>query len=200
MRNIIIAGAASLLMLTACEKQDSKVAEKSLEQQKIEFQAKQLEIERQKLAIDKEKMQFEMQKRADSLAALNKRAAADKAAAAPQVIRETKSVYVGSTPKRSPSKRSRSYASTGNTGASGTSASSGTTAGSATVAPAAKKGISSAAKGTIIGTVGGAAAGAIIGKKNPGAGAVIGGILGGATGYTIGRSKDRKSGRVPRAD
>ena len=36
-------------------------------------------------------------------------------------------------------------------------------------------------KGTVIGTA---------------AGAVIGGVLGGATGYTIGRSGDRKDGRV----
>ncbi len=33
-------------------------------------------------------------------------------------------------------------------------------------------------------------------KKNRGAGAVIGGILGGATGYTIGRTQDKKDGRV----
>ncbi|MNY50437.1 hypothetical protein D3C86_1859400 [compost metagenome] len=48
----------------------------------------------------------------------------------------------------------------------------------------------------MIGTVGGAAAGAIISKKNPGLGAVIGGVAGGATGYTIGRANDRKTGRV----
>ena len=57
-------------------------------------------------------------------------------------------------------------------------------------------GMSKAAKGTIIGTVGGAAAGAIISKKNRGAGAVVGGIVGGATGYTIGRSKDKKDGNI----
>ena len=56
--------------------------------------------------------------------------------------------------------------------------------------------MSKAAKGTIIGTVGGAAARAIINKKNRGAGAVIGGIIGGANGYTIGRSQDRRDGRV----
>jgi hypothetical protein len=56
--------------------------------------------------------------------------------------------------------------------------------------------MSKAAKGAIIGTVGGAAAGAIISKKNRALGAVIGGVAGGATGYTIGRAQDRKDGRV----
>ena len=60
----------------------------------------------------------------------------------------------------------------------------------------AKTGWSKAAKGAVIGGVGGAAAGAIINKKNRGAGAVIGGVLGGAAGYGIGRGKDRKDGRV----
>ena len=59
-----------------------------------------------------------------------------------------------------------------------------------------KRGMSSAAKGTIIGTVGGAAAGALISKGNRGAGAVIGGILGAGAGYAIGRANDRKTGRV----
>ena len=52
------------------------------------------------------------------------------------------------------------------------------------------------AKGGIIGGGSGAAAGAIINKKNRAAGAVVGGIIGGATGYTIGRAGDRKDGRV----
>ena len=57
-----------------------------------------------------------------------------------------------------------------------------------------KKGISDAAKGAAIGGIGGAAAGAVIGKN--GKGAVIGGVLGAAGGYILGRKKDRQSGRV----
>ena len=68
-------------------------------------------------------------------------------------------------------------------------------AGNAAKAPAEKKGISKAAKGAIIGGVGGAAAGAVINKKNRAAGAVIGGVLGAGAGYGIGRSKDKKDGR-----
>ncbi len=66
----------------------------------------------------------------------------------------------------------------------------------AKAAPAVKKkeGWSDAAKGATIGGVGGAAAGAIIGRN--GKGAVIGGILGAAGGYILGRKKDRQSGRV----
>jgi len=58
-----------------------------------------------------------------------------------------------------------------------------------------KKGWSKAAKGAVIGGVTGAAAGAIITKKNRAAGAVIGGAVGAGVGYGIGRAKDRKDGR-----
>jgi hypothetical protein len=59
------------------------------------------------------------------------------------------------------------------------------------------KGWSAAAKGTAIGAGSGAVIGAVV-SKNKAAGAVIGGVIGGGTGYAIGRSKDRKSGRVAR--
>ena len=54
MKNILVTGLVSIMVLTACKK-DDQVAEKSLEQQKMEFQARQLEIEKQKLAIEKVK-------------------------------------------------------------------------------------------------------------------------------------------------
>ncbi|RYY85993.1 MAG: glycine zipper 2TM domain-containing protein, partial [Chitinophagaceae bacterium] len=60
-----------------------------------------------------------------------------------------------------------------------------------------KKGISKAAKGAIIGGVAGAAAGAVINKKNRAVGAVIGGIIGAAGGYGVGRGQDKKDGRIP---
>ncbi|MDB5253740.1 MAG: hypothetical protein JWP27_2909 [Flaviaesturariibacter sp.] len=59
----------------------------------------------------------------------------------------------------------------------------------------AKKGISKAAKGAIIGGIAGAAGGAIINKKNRVVGAVIGGVVGAAGGYGIGRGMDKKDGR-----
>ena len=58
-----------------------------------------------------------------------------------------------------------------------------------------KKGWSKAAKGAVIGGVGGAAAGAVINKKNRALGAVIGGVVGAAGGYGIGRGMDKKDGR-----
>ena len=61
-----------------------------------------------------------------------------------------------------------------------------------------KNGWSSAAKGAVIGGVAGATAGAVINKKNRVAGAVVGGAAGAGVGYTIGRAKDRKTGRVQR--
>ena len=47
----------------------------------------------------------------------------------------------------------------------------------------------------MIGAGTGAVAGAIINKRNRGAGAVIGGVVGGAAGYGIGRAQDKKDGR-----
>ena len=62
--------------------------------------------------------------------------------------------------------------------------------------PAKKKGWSKAAKGAVIGGVAGAGAGALILKKNRALGAVIGGVVGGGVGYGVGRSMDKKDGRV----
>lgn len=81
-----------------------------------------------------------------------------------------------------------------NIGASSNTVTEGSGAATETQAPA-KKGWSSAAKGTLIGAGAGAVAGALI-DKNHGQGAIIGGLLGGGTGYVVGRAKDRKTGRV----
>lgn len=63
-------------------------------------------------------------------------------------------------------------------------------------APApAKKGWSAKAKGAVIGAGVGAVGGAIINKRNRGAGAVIGGVGGAAVGTGIGAIIDRKNGR-----
>lgn len=59
-----------------------------------------------------------------------------------------------------------------------------------------KEGWSKAAKGAVIGGVAGAAGGAIINKKNRVAGAVIGGVIGAAGGYGVGRTMDKKDGRI----
>lgn len=61
--------------------------------------------------------------------------------------------------------------------------------------PAKKKGMSSAAKGTLIGAGAGALGGVLLDKKD-GRGAIIGGVVGAGTGYLIGRDRDKKSGRV----
>ena len=78
-------------------------------------------------------------------------------------------------------------------GGGGSTGSSGGSTGTSTTT-AKKTGISKAAKGAIIGGVGGAAAGGIITRSAKGAG--IGAVVGAAGGYIIGRSKDRKDGRV----
>lgn len=58
-----------------------------------------------------------------------------------------------------------------------------------------KKGWSAKAKGAVIGTATGAAAGAIINGRNRAAGAVIGGVLGAAAGTGVGAIIDKKHGR-----
>ncbi|MEO5782646.1 MAG: YMGG-like glycine zipper-containing protein [Ginsengibacter sp.] len=58
-----------------------------------------------------------------------------------------------------------------------------------------RRGWSHAAKDATIGGVGGAVVGAVI-SKNHVKGAVIGGVLGAGGGYILGRSKDKKDGRV----
>jgi YMGG-like Gly-zipper len=67
-----------------------------------------------------------------------------------------------------------------------------TTSTSTTPTPAtpAKRGMSSSAKGAIIGGGAGAVGGAILSKKK-GKGAIIGGLLGAGAGYIIGRKKDK---------
>ena len=57
------------------------------------------------------------------------------------------------------------------------------------------KGWSDAAIGATAGGLGGSVLGAAV-SKNKVKGAIIGGVIGGGTGYIIGRSRDRKSGRV----
>lgn len=177
MRKIVLAGFLSVFLMTACKK-DDRTAEKSLEEQKLEFQARQLDIEKQKLAIEKEKLVYEAQKKVDSISESKKSKAAAANNAKPQIIRETKTVYRD----RGSNSGGGNYADNGNSSSQGTTQK--------------KKGWSKAAKGTAIGAVGGAALGAIVAKKNRGLGAVIGGVVGGATGYTIGRAGDRKDGRV----
>ena len=87
--------------------------------------------------------------------------------------------------------------STTGTAGTGTEPASGT--GTTTApAPEKKEGISKAAKGAIIGGVGGAVAGAVLSKK--GKGAIIGGVIGAAGGYILGRKKDRADGRVGTKD
>ncbi|RBQ03208.1 YMGG-like glycine zipper-containing protein [Pedobacter miscanthi] len=90
--------------------------------------------------------------------------------------------------RRAGAASSRSYASSGSGGSS-----SGAYGG--TQPTAKKKGWSDAAKGAVIGGVGGAVGGALIDKKK-GRGAIIGGLVGAGGGYLIGRGEDRKSGRV----
>jgi hypothetical protein len=55
-----------------------------------------------------------------------------------------------------------------------------------------RRGWSPQAKGAVIGGLGGAAAGAIINKRNRPVGGVIGGVAGGAVGYGVGKHIDNK--------
>jgi hypothetical protein len=133
-------------------------------------------------------------------------------AAQTKVIRETRVVYVDRTPKATrqtireaspvePVTAPVEQTQTSNTGTStlpgtttpGSTGTVGTNTGSETTTPAEtekKEGWSKAAKGAVIGGVGGAVAGAILSKKK-GKGAIIGGVIGAAGGYILGRKKDK---------
>mgnify|MGYP006331840599 CR=1 FL=1 len=78
-----------------------------------------------------------------------------------------------------------------NTGSGNTDANTGTAGTGETEKK--KKGWSNAAKGAVIGGVGGAVAGAVINGKNRGKGAVIGGVIGAAGGYILGKKKDKNA-------
>lgn len=97
-------------------------------------------------------------------------------------------------PDREVSSRRTTRSSSNNSGTYNNNSGSGTSNQGTTTTTNRRSGVSKAAKGAIIGGVGGAVAGGIIGKS--GKGAVIGGVVGAAGGYIIGRSKDRRDGRV----
>lgn len=67
-----------------------------------------------------------------------------------------------------------------------------------TILLASCKSMNKATKGAIIGTAGGAAAGAVIGKAagNTAAGAIIGAAVGGTAGYLIGRYMDKQAAEL----
>ena len=97
--------------------------------------------------------------------------------------------------RRTTTSRQRSSTRYGNSSASTTNNSTVTNNGNTTAQPSRRRGISKAAKGAIIGGVGGAVIGGVIGKNVKGA--AIGGAVGAAGGYIIGRKKDRRDGRIP---
>jgi len=61
------------------------------------------------------------------------------------------------------------------------------------------KGLSHAAKGTLVGAGTGALTGVLLNKDDRGKGAIIGTIIGAGAGYLTGRKIDKKTGRVDRA-
>ena len=97
--------------------------------------------------------------------------------------------------RRTSTTRQRSSTRYGNSTSTTNNNSTVNNSGTGTTTQPARRGISKGAKGALIGGVGGAVIGGVIGKNVKGA--VIGGAVGAAGGYIIGRSKDRKDGRIP---
>ena len=110
----------------------------------------------------------------------------------------TKSTKTTSTPSSSSQTTSPNSTSTEQTSGSSAETGNGSVGNGSTETPTVEKneGWSKAAKGAVIGGVAGAAGGAILNKKNRVAGAVIGGVVGAAGGYGIGRTMDKKDGRI----
>lgn len=130
--------------------------------------------------------QFQAWKAQNELAVANQTAQQNQLAAT-QPVRE-RVVYVDRPATKKKSGTTKRSTSSGNTGGVNNSTSQNTST-------AKKQGWSKAAKGAVIGGVGGAVIGGVINKRNRGAGAIIGGVLGAGAGYGIGRSKDKKDGR-----
>lgn len=123
-------------------------------------------------------------------------------ASTPKVRTVVKQVPVYTAPKRSSSSGNTSTNSNSSSKEDNSNTNSGAGNGTAsngsgeTVKTEKKEGWSKAAKGAVIGGVAGAAGGAVINKKNRVLGGVIGGVVGAAGGYGIGRTMDRKDGRI----
>ena len=117
-------------------------------------------------------------------------------AAAPVYVAPAPTKRTTTAKRRSSTTYGNSSADNNNTNSTNSSSGNGTngTSGTNTTQSTRKRGWSKTAKGAVIGGVGGAVAGAVIGK---GKGAVIGGVIGAAGGAIIGRSKDRRDGRIP---
>ena len=68
MKNVILATALSLFVITACEKSDNQATVNKIEQQKLQVQKQQILLEKQKLELEKEKIAYETKKKEESLA------------------------------------------------------------------------------------------------------------------------------------
>lgn len=141
---------------------------------------------------------FNAWKAQNELANVNAYQQSEQTKTAPEKTRTiVKYVPVKTSPKTKPVSHTSPSTSTEQTN-SGSSASSGSgnSESSETAKVEKKEGWSKAAKGAVIGGVAGAAGGAVINKKNRVVGAVIGGVIGAAGGYGIGRTMDKKDGRI----
>lgn len=203
----IFAGLALIGVAASCNTAADK-------QEAAMLQAQQKTIDSMKIEMVKKQVTDSM----NEVAKLNYMLPATMAPAV-QEASGTRSSYTA--PKRSTARRSTSTArrstsvarstnrtrSTSNNSSNGGYASTGSTASTQPVyqppvyetpAPAPvpeKKGWSAKAKGAVIGAATGAAAGAIINKRQRAVGAVVGGVLGAGAGTGIGAIIDKKQGR-----
>jgi len=112
------------------------------------------------------------------------------------VSKSVKSTPVATTSTNSTTSTSTSTEQSSSGSSADTGSGSASTGSTETPTVEKKEGWSKAAKGAVIGGVAGAAGGAVLNKKNRVVGAVIGGVVGAAGGYGIGRTMDKKDGRI----
>jgi hypothetical protein len=141
--------------------------------------------------------EFNAWKAQNELASLNAYKQPEQPAPAEKTTTVVKYVPVTKSTQSKPVSHTSTSTSSSSSGSSANSGSGSASSESSQTAEANKKeGWSKAAKGAVIGGVAGAAGGAIINKKNRVVGAVIGGVVGAAGGYGIGRTMDKKDGRI----
>jgi hypothetical protein len=139
---------------------------------------------------------FNAWKAQNELASINAYQQSEQTKSAPQKTRTIVKYVPVKSSQSKPVSHTSSSTSSEQTNSAGSAGSGSGNSESSTAKAEKKEGWSKAAKGAVIGGVAGAAGGAVINKKNRVVGAVIGGVIGAAGGYGIGRTMDKKDGRI----
>ncbi len=190
----LLAASVFALSLAACHNADADKNAAAVAAQEITIDSMKMEIAKQRIVDSMQRVAALAKEDADLTAAAA--AAALPLVAAPAAKAPGKAVTrKRSTKRRTPKQPDYNNNSTYANGNGGYSAPAPVYNEPAPAPLPAKRGWSAKAKGAVIGAGAGAVGGAILNKKNRGAGAIIGGVGGAILGTGVGAVIDRKNGR-----